>query len=1001
MLLVTQRNNMKLDIYIFVLWFVFFLNADVNAARYYRHSGSEGLRGELDKVQNDCPVQCRCIALAHLSYRDMAERWLSMRRMHGVQTTFKGTESPVWKEEAKNLQGRDVVCMGLNKVPRPLPNSVKRLTLFGDSSSVTDNGQTQITYIRESSFENGETLNQLMITGNNIYILYPYIFRNLPNVQHLAIQNNNISHISAAAFSSLSQLIELRLSDNMIRFLSPNVFSQLVHLEYLFLNGNKLTAMHNFVLQKLKHLQYLDLSRNNFRTFYDSVFDGAVNLQDLLMNENQIWYIRSRWFEKLSKLRRLEIRANVITRIDPSSFKTLTSLEDLHLSANIINLISNEAFRNLSRLKNLDLGTNDINKLEPGCFAGLDSLDNLDLSVNKLSFINNKTFTSTPLLRVLHLSKNSIKDVEEAALHPLTLLQELDLSYNKLKVVESKTFTGLMELKEVNLEHNIISEVKNDAFIVAPLNQLSKITWLSLQYNRIKSLNAYSLYGLPHLKFFNVGHNKLKTIHSKSFYTLISLQNLMMNNNKLSTLEDGLFTNLKLLYSLSLENNKISVISDNSFVGLRKLDDLNMKSNRLESISKNAFRHLSDLTHLHLSNNLLFTFDFGDLGLVKKLESIDLGYNRLFELKFPKHRTHTLRELILSYNQLQTLSSNAINILEPISNAYLDNNPWSCDCRLDWLPKYISEYKIRLGRSSFNTLCRAPSSLYGVKISDVAIRNFRCDNSTVSKMFMCQNLQIRYTKQAKDDIMRKSKREARNWHVSFRAEDNKSNISRVCNGILLTSDWVLTRRTCFQSYIPYNSSKVIAKVGRKESRQIALSIDYSTDQTANDFDLRLIRLATKRTYDDSETLPCILTHSQYHQLATVIPEAIFTVRRYTNETRKWKLLAKRGKIAKKCDNNGSICVRVKTPEQLNMQGSPLSLRYQGIWYLAGLGITVNSTELKSSKFTPLWTVNEWLAATIYEIDKKCRFLTTDKKTNVLCENLSLNGVLKSDKVLHV
>ena len=86
---------MTLDIYSFVLIAVFLLTVGIDGARYYRHSEGSGPRGELGQVRNDCPVQCRCIALAHLSYRDMAERWLSMRRMHGVQNTFKGNENNV------------------------------------------------------------------------------------------------------------------------------------------------------------------------------------------------------------------------------------------------------------------------------------------------------------------------------------------------------------------------------------------------------------------------------------------------------------------------------------------------------------------------------------------------------------------------------------------------------------------------------------------------------------------------------------------------------------------------------------------------------------------------------------------------------------------------------------------------------------------------------------------------------------------------------------------
>lgn len=218
--------------------------------------------------------------------------------------------------------------------------------------------------------------------------------------------------------------------------------------------------------------------------------------------------------------------------------------------------------------------------------------------------------------------------------------------------------------------------------------------------------------------------------------------------------------------------------------------------------------------------------------------------------------------------------------------------------------------------------------------------------------------------------------------------------------MLITNDWVLTRRACSHAYIPFNATNVLVKVGRKESRDIALNIDHSTDSTAADFDLRLVRLVSKKNSDLNQ-LPCILTHAQYHQLSLAIPEAVFTTRLFSNETRKWRLLAKRGKIVQKCDNNGDICLNIKTPVPLNLQGSPLSIRYQGIWYLAGLGSTVNSTEAKHPRFTPLWTVKEWIATTIHEIDTKCHFHANEGKTNVLCENLQLNGIVKTDQVLSV
>jgi len=101
------------------------------SARYHRRADPAPYsRGEaevmapevtMERSESDCPLQCRCISLSHLGLRDMAERWMSMGRLDGVGNTFKGTAAPVWQREPEELLGRDVVCMGLHKVPRPLP----------------------------------------------------------------------------------------------------------------------------------------------------------------------------------------------------------------------------------------------------------------------------------------------------------------------------------------------------------------------------------------------------------------------------------------------------------------------------------------------------------------------------------------------------------------------------------------------------------------------------------------------------------------------------------------------------------------------------------------------------------------------------------------------------------------------------------------------------------------------------------------------------------------
>lgn len=249
-------------------------------------------------------------------------------------------------------------------------------------------------------------------------------------------------------------------------------------------------------------------------------------------------------------------------------------------------------------------------------------------------------------------------------------------------------------------------------------------------------------------------------------------------------------------------------------------------------------------------------------------------------------------------------------------------------------------------------------------------------------------------------FFRKGKKETRAWHVTFKSKENLDNTTEACFGMLINENWVLTRQACSKAYIPTNASNVQVKIGRRESRDVILNVDYVTESVLSDYDLRLVRLNEKSAKQHRKNpLPCILTHSQYHQLSRALAEGVFTTRFYKSDVKRWRLLAKRGKIAKKCKHNGDICVKTSSNgKTLNFQGSPLSLRYQGVWYLAGLGVTDNMTHSKIVRFTPLWTVNNWIATTIHEIENKCQFESSKKRLHAKCEGLQIEGVVQSDQV---
>jgi len=134
----------------------------------------------------------------------------------------------------------------------------------------------------------------------------------------------------------------------------------------------------------------------------------------------------------------------------------------------------------------------------------------------------------------------------------------------------------------------------------------------------------------------------------------------------------------------------------------------------------------------------------------------------------------------------------------------------------------------------------------------------------------------------------------------------------------------------------------------------------------------------------------------------VISSVILTVKvrgiHIKNKSR-WEMAAgyKTRTVTSTYDRMSDICVRasgVKNMTGFHVQGSPLSLQYEGMWYLAGLGSVVPDTQSVAT-FTPLWGVSNWLANTMHEIDSKCTFEMRAKNKTVTCKQLSLDGHLHS------
>ena len=71
-------------------------------------------RDEYKNRDRNCPEKCRCVSQDQLGLRRLGQGWRS------VTQERKGTS--VGQEDTMALQGKNVVCTGLTKVPFALPD---------------------------------------------------------------------------------------------------------------------------------------------------------------------------------------------------------------------------------------------------------------------------------------------------------------------------------------------------------------------------------------------------------------------------------------------------------------------------------------------------------------------------------------------------------------------------------------------------------------------------------------------------------------------------------------------------------------------------------------------------------------------------------------------------------------------------------------------------------------------------------------------------------------
>ncbi|XP_029660763.1 leucine-rich repeat neuronal protein 2-like [Formica exsecta] len=351
----------------------------------------------------------------------------------------------------------------------------------------------------------------------------------------------------------------------------------------------------------------------------------------------------------------------------------------------------------------------------------------VNVTAKEISFEQNRlvhvTAFPTIIVDKIILRKNQIVTIDRHAFKELVNLTELDLSNNQItsEQLRPHIFEGQFKpeayeplpLKVLNLANNILHWLHQSVF-----EHIADIEVLNLSGNPFGVFDyrtSIAISSLSYLRELDISYCQLKQLPNLQFHNAKYLKRLNLAGNELAVLPRPLEEAGALEY-LSLDDNPIHVIdSANAFPNLTKLRELSLcDMSSLTVIRNGGLSALIGLEDLRVRN-------------CKKLEVIEdyaIAISTAEGKSWP-----LLKKLDLSSNALRYLPVLFLDRWDRLEELHLMHNPWSCDCRNQYLigtilPEYAAKQKATAEVGELT--CSAPPEHAGKRLASLAERHLRC-----------------------------------------------------------------------------------------------------------------------------------------------------------------------------------------------------------------------------------------------------------------------------------
>ena len=296
----------------------------------------------------------------------------------------------------------------------------------------------------------------------------------------------------------------------------------------LNLNFNQITVIDDYAFVNVTQLEILDLTHNNLRQVCNTIFSHTPLLNALFLSKNKLFDIPV--IANLSRLQMLDLTKNNISSSHfYQSYQTLTALNTVCLSYNSIYQFGADdlihlAAQNLQNFECKHCNITGVNET----LSHLTSLQRIDLSYNFLSLKQLKL-----LIKSLSVSRNL------KTLKLNQVISEYNLPSYFFQLFENIKLESLCLMKPTDY-----GTLRNNTFF-----GLKSLTFLSLKYSNLLSIESHAFNGLNNLKILHMEYTYLSYQYYRKLGNLFpaNLQALYLSGNCIAKITNGTFNNLSQL----------------------------------------------------------------------------------------------------------------------------------------------------------------------------------------------------------------------------------------------------------------------------------------------------------------------------------------------------------------------------------------------------------------------------------------------------------------------